>query len=152
MTDENKPSAVDDAADIMSKYEKNPEFEHAVKDNWLVYWWKRVWYEEYHLTIYFVANKTVDERGRETYTRTPKKYKAERIYTLKPHIIKFKDDNDQIIEIKSAEISSLVSFSRVSNWIIFFNSINNLSFDNFDTPSIFIFNFLMSSKLCGFLE
>ena len=103
MTDENKPSAVDDAADIMSKYEKNPEFEHVVKDNWLVYWWKRVWYEEYHLTIYFVANKTVDERGRETYTRTPKKYKAERIYTLKPHIIKFKDDNDQIIEIKSAE-------------------------------------------------
>ena len=103
MTDENKPSAVDDAADIMSKYEKNPEFEHAVKDNWLVYWWKRIWYEEYHLTIYFVANKTVDERGRETYTRTPKKYKASRIYTLKPNIIKFKDDNDQIIEIKSAE-------------------------------------------------
>ena len=79
------------------------EFEHEVKDNWLVYWWKRIWYEEYHLTIYFVANKTVDERGRETYTRTPKKYKAERIYTLKPNIIKFKDDNDQIIEIKSAE-------------------------------------------------
>ena len=53
--------------------------------------------------IYFVDNKTVDERGRETYTRTPKKYKAGRVYTLKPHIIKFKDDNDQIIEIKSAE-------------------------------------------------
>jgi hypothetical protein len=78
------------------------EFEHEVKDNFFVYW-KRIWYEEYHLTIYFVANKTVDERGREEYVRTPKKYKAVRIYTLKPTLIKFKDDNDQIIEIKSAE-------------------------------------------------
>ena len=77
----------------MKSYKMTDEFEHEVKDNWLVYWWKRIWYEEYHLTIYFVANKTVDERGRETYTRTPKKYKASRIYTLKPNIIKFKDDD-----------------------------------------------------------
>jgi|TARA_B100001094_G_scaffold150376_1_gene145511 hypothetical protein len=83
--------------------EIDEKIEHEVKDKWLVRWWKTLIYEEYKLTIYFVANKTVDERGRETYTRTPKHYKATKFYSLKPKFIKFKDDEDQIIEIKSEE-------------------------------------------------
>ena len=26
------------------------------KENWLVRWWKKIIYEEYHLTIWFVAS------------------------------------------------------------------------------------------------
>tara|TARA_B100001250_G_scaffold104529_1_gene88201 strand:+ start:6716 stop:7009 length:294 start_codon:yes stop_codon:yes gene_type:complete len=79
------------------------KIEHEVKDNWLVRWWKTLIYEEYKLTIYFVASKVVDERGNEIYSREPKHYKASKFYSLKPKFIKFKDDENQIIEIKSEE-------------------------------------------------
>ena len=85
---------------IDEDYEK---IEHVVKDNWLVRWWKTLIYEEYKLTIYFVAAKVIDERGNEIYSREPKHYKACKFYSLKPKFIKFKDDQNQIIEIKSEE-------------------------------------------------
>lgn len=83
--------------------EEAEKIEHQVKDSWLVRWWKTLIYEEYKLTIYFVAAKIIDERGNEIYSREPKHYKASKFYSLKPKFIKFKDDEDQIIEIKSEE-------------------------------------------------
>jgi hypothetical protein len=83
--------------------DEEEKIEHAVKDNWLVRWWKTLIYEEYKLTIYFVAAKVIDERGNEIYSREPKHYKASKFYSLKPKFIKFKDDENQIIEIKSEE-------------------------------------------------
>lgn len=83
--------------------DEEDKIEHAVKDNWLVRWWKTLIYEEYKLTIYFVAAKVIDERGNEIYSREPKHYKAVKFYSLKPKFIKFKDDENQIIEIKSEE-------------------------------------------------
>lgn len=83
--------------------EVEEKIEHEVKDNFLVRWWKTVIYEEYKLTIYFVAAKVVDERGNEIYSRAPKHYKATKLYSLKPNFIKFKDNENQVIEIKSTE-------------------------------------------------
>ena len=83
--------------------EVEEKIEHEVKDNFLVRWWKTVIYEEYKLTIYFAAAKVVDERGNEIYSRTPKHYKATKLYSLKPNFIKFKDNENQVIEIKSTE-------------------------------------------------
>ena len=83
--------------------DEEEKIEHAVKDNWLVRWWKTLIYEEYKLTIYFVAAKVIDERGNEIYSRETKHYKAVKFYSLKPKFIKFKDDENQIIEIKSEE-------------------------------------------------
>jgi hypothetical protein len=87
----------------MMMSEEAEKIEHQVKDSWLVRWWKTLIYEEYKLTIYFVAAKIIDERGNEIYSREPKHYKASKFYSLKPKFIKFKDDEDQIIEIKSEE-------------------------------------------------
>ena len=42
------------------------EFEHQVKDNWFVHWWKTITREEYQLTVYFASEKEIDEKGRET--------------------------------------------------------------------------------------
>tara|TARA_Y100000590_G_scaffold87048_3_gene97523 strand:+ start:6277 stop:6567 length:291 start_codon:yes stop_codon:yes gene_type:complete len=83
--------------------DEEEKIEHVVKDNWLVRWWKTLIYEEYKLTIYFVAAKVIDERGNTIYSREPKHYKASKFYSLKPKFIKFKDDENQIIEIKSEE-------------------------------------------------
>ena len=52
------------------------EFEHQVKDNWFVHWWKTITREEYQLTVYFASEKEIYEKGRETFRRKPKKYRA----------------------------------------------------------------------------
>ena len=79
------------------------EFEHQVKDNWFVHWWKTITREEYQLTVYFASEKEIDEKGRETFRSTPKKYSAKKFYSLKPNYIKFKDEDDQLIEIRTHE-------------------------------------------------
>jgi len=87
------------------KRSKVAEEEEQIKkeDNFLLRWWKRAIYEEYELTIYFFAERVLDQNGNETYSREPKHYKALKFYSLKPTFIKFKNEQHQIIEIKTAE-------------------------------------------------
>ena len=54
------------------------------KENWLVRWWKKIIYEEYHLTIWFVAAKEVDAEGNTSYRRVAKSYKAIKVKKITP--------------------------------------------------------------------
>ena len=83
--------------------ETEPEIEYEVKESRFINWLKKLWYEEYDLTIWFVASRIITENGDEEYTRTPTYYKAIKIYTLKPHLIKFYDIDRQEVEIRSEE-------------------------------------------------
>lgn len=83
--------------------EEEEKIEHEVKEGFFANWFKKLVYEEYKLTIWFVAEKVIDQNGNEIYSRVPKHYKAVKFYSLKPTFIKFKDDADQLIEIKTAE-------------------------------------------------
>ena len=73
-----------------------------MKENRFVAWFKALFLEEYHLTIWFVANKVVTDDGEE-YTRTPKEYKAKTIKVLKPHLIRFEDLKGRDVQIRSEE-------------------------------------------------
>tara|TARA_B100000029_G_scaffold455757_1_gene483245 strand:- start:1930 stop:2202 length:273 start_codon:yes stop_codon:yes gene_type:complete len=77
--------------------------ENEVKENKFINWLKKLWYEEYTLTIWFAGRKVIDEKGREEYVRTPKKYEVAKMETLKPHLIKFEDLDGQEVEIRSEE-------------------------------------------------
>tara|TARA_B110000263_G_C15142634_1_gene434072 strand:+ start:70 stop:399 length:330 start_codon:yes stop_codon:yes gene_type:complete len=72
-------------------------------ENWLVRWWKRLIYEEYHLIIWFVAAKEVDIDGSTSYRRVSKSYKAIKIKKITPKLIKFTDMNYRPVEIRSEE-------------------------------------------------
>tara|TARA_B110001454_G_C12641661_1_gene401485 strand:+ start:70 stop:399 length:330 start_codon:yes stop_codon:yes gene_type:complete len=72
-------------------------------ENWLVRWWKRLIYEEYHLIIWFVAAKEVDIDGSTSYRRVSKSYKAIKIKKITPKLIKFTDINYRPVEIRSEE-------------------------------------------------
>jgi hypothetical protein len=85
------------------KREKEKVVENVVKENWLVHWWKKVIYEEYHLTIWFVASKEVDANGNTSYKRVEKYYKAMKVGKLTPKLIKFVDMDKQSVEIRSEE-------------------------------------------------
>ncbi len=69
----------------------------------IIAWWKSLFQSEYKLTIYFAHVTGVDEDGKALYTRTPKFYNVREIIILKPNIIKFKDLDKQVVEIKSHE-------------------------------------------------
>ena len=73
------------------------------KENWLVRWWKKIIYEEYHLTIWFVASKEIDANGNTSYSRVPKSYKAIKVSKVTPKLIKFTDMNKRPVEIRSEE-------------------------------------------------
>tara|TARA_B100001059_G_scaffold52321_3_gene46027 strand:+ start:187 stop:495 length:309 start_codon:yes stop_codon:yes gene_type:complete len=73
------------------------------KESKLVAWWKKLIYEEYHLTIWFVEGKTVDGNGNATYKRIPKKYKAVKVNKISPKLIKFVDMEKHPVEIRSEE-------------------------------------------------
>ena len=73
------------------------------KESALVRWWKKLIYEEYHLTIWFVAAKELDAGGAPTYSRVPKSYKAIKISKITPKLIKFTDMNKRPVEIRSEE-------------------------------------------------
>jgi hypothetical protein len=75
----------------------------ASKENWLVRWWKVLIYEEYHLRIWFVAEKVVDTDGTKRYSRVSKSYKALRIIKISPKLIKFTDTSKRSVEIRSEE-------------------------------------------------
>ena len=77
--------------------------EHEVKENKFINWLKRLWYEEYTLTIWFAGKTVLKEDGNKEFVRSPKRYKVSRISTLKPNLIKFIDLNGQEIEIRSEE-------------------------------------------------
>ena len=49
------------------------EFEHQIKDNWFVHWWKTITREEYQLTVYFASEKEIDEKGLQRSTE-PKSF------------------------------------------------------------------------------
>ena len=66
-------------------------------------WWKKLVYEEYHITIWFVAAKEVDADGGTSYKRVPKKYKAVKINKVSPKLIKFIDLEKRPVEIRSEE-------------------------------------------------
>ena len=87
----------------MTETETEPEIEYEVKESRFINWLKKLWYEEYDLTIWFVASRIITENGDEEYTRTPKYYKAIKIHTLKPHLIKFEDIDRQEVQIRSEE-------------------------------------------------
>lgn len=83
---------------------RKPTVQVAVpKENWLVRWWKKIIYEEYHLTIWFVAAKEVDAEGNTSYRRVAKSYKAIKVNKISPKLIKFVDMEKHPVEIRSEE-------------------------------------------------
>ena len=73
------------------------------KENKFITWWKKLIYEEYHLTIWFVEGKSVDGTGNESYKRVEKFYKALKISKISPKLIKFTDLEKRPVEIRSEE-------------------------------------------------
>jgi hypothetical protein len=69
----------------------------------LIRWWKKLIYEEYHLTIWFVAAKELDTEGNTSYRRVSKSYKAVKIKKVTPKLIQFTDMNYRPVEIRSEE-------------------------------------------------
>lgn len=73
------------------------------KENRFIKWLKTLWYEEYHLTIWFAGKITVKEDGNKEYLRTPKDYEVSVVHTLKPNLIKFTNTDGELIQIRSEE-------------------------------------------------
>ena len=69
----------------------------------LLRWWKKLIYEEYHLTIWFVAAKELDAEGNTSYRRVSKSYKAIKMKKVTPKLIQFTDLNYRPVEIRSEE-------------------------------------------------
>ena len=73
------------------------------KESKILKWWKRLIYEEYHLTIWFVEGKVVDGNGNASYKRVEKFYKATKVGKLTPKFIKFTNMDKQPVQIRSEE-------------------------------------------------
>ena len=69
----------------------------------IIEWWKKVIYEEYHLTVWYQKEAAISKEGVKTITRSKHEYKLKKITKKSPNHIIGKDINGRAFEIRTVE-------------------------------------------------